>query len=326
MEKLKEYHKIVIDNLKDIYSAYKPEVEKLYDPITYSLEGGKKIRPVSVLLSADVFDGNLNLAAIPAFAVEMFHNFTLLHDDVMDNSPVRRNRPTVHAKWNANQAILSGDAMMILVYQKLLELPENKLKPVIELINKTALQVCEGQQLDMDFETSLHVPLDRYITMIKLKTAVLLAASLALGAIIADASEDDIHNIYDFGINIGLAFQIQDDYFDTFADYETFGKKIGNDIVTNKKTFLLINALNRAGGQKKIRLEHLFSTETKDETSKIAEVKSIFDELDIKQISKEQINKYYQDALKNLDSITGANKEKKKLLYEFAEYVIKRVN
>ncbi|MBN2892985.1 MAG: polyprenyl synthetase family protein [Bacteroidales bacterium] len=324
MQQLKHYQKLVIDNLKDIFSGYKAEIKELYEPIIYALEGGKKIRPVSVIMAADVFDGNLQQAIIPAFAVEMFHNFTLLHDDVMDNSPVRRNRQTVHAKWDANQAILSGDAMMILVYQKLLELPTEKVKPVMELINKTALQVCEGQQLDMDFETNLNVPLEKYMQMIKLKTAVLLAASLALGAIIANADKKDIQEIYNFGINIGLAFQIQDDYFDTFGDFETFGKKIGNDIVTNKKTFLLISALNLAEGESKTRLEKLFIDKTFDEKSKIDNVKEIFYELQIPEIAQNQIHNYYQKAIKNIDNIKRASTSKKEILYKFAEHIVKR--
>ena len=324
MQQLENYHKIIIENLQDIFSGYKAEIKELYEPINYSLEGGKKIRPVSVLLVADVFDGNLEQATIPAFAVEMFHNFTLLHDDVMDNSPVRRNRQTVHAKWNANQAILSGDAMMILVYQKLLELPTEKIKPITELINKTALQVCEGQQLDMEFETTLNVPIERYMQMIELKTAVLLAASLALGAMSADASEKDVQNIYDFGINIGLAFQIQDDYFDTFADFEIFGKKIGNDIITNKKTFLLINALKKAGNQQKERLNQLFSLENLDEQSKIEVVKQIFIDLKIPEIAKSKISEYYKKAIQNLDNIKFPNPQKRQYLYDFAEYIIKR--
>ncbi len=321
MEQLKKYRELVIENLQDIFSEYKPEVKDLYVPVDYSLEGGKKIRSVSVLMAAEVFGGSLELALIPAFAVEMFHNFTLLHDDVMDNSPVRRNRPTVHAKWDANQAILSGDAMMILVYQKILQLPENKIKPIMELVNKTALQVCEGQQLDMEFETTLNVSLNRYLQMIKLKTAVLLAASLALGAIIADADENIVKNIYDFGINIGLAFQIQDDYFDTFADYETFGKKIGNDIVTNKKTFLLINALSLADANTKQWIEQIFSRTDFDEQKKIAEVQEIYRKLKIPEISLSNINEYYQKAIKNLDDIKTGNKQ---ILYDFAEYILKR--
>lgn len=324
MQQLKNYHKIILENLQDIFSGYSPEIKELYEPIIYSLEGGKKIRSVSVLLTADVFDGDLKQAVIPAFAVEMFHNFTLLHDDVMDNSPVRRNRPTVQAKWNENQAILSGDAMMILVYQKLLELPVDKIKPISKLINKTALQVCEGQQLDMEFENHLDIPIARYSQMIKLKTAVLLAASLALGAMIADATEKDVQNIYDFGINIGLAFQIQDDYFDTFGDFETFGKKIGNDIVTNKKTFLLINALEKAENQQLERLKQLFSTEIFDEQAKIDEVKQIFVDLKISGIAENKISDYYQKAIKNLDEIESANPDKVQLLYDFAEYIIKR--
>ncbi len=324
MEQLKEYRKLVIENLNNIFSGYKAEVASLYAPVDYALEGGKKIRPVSVLMSADVFDGDLSEALTAAFAVEMFHNFTLLHDDVMDKSVVRRNRPTVHSKWDVNQAILSGDAMMILVYQKLLSLSDKKIKPIMELMNKTALEVCEGQQLDMEFETTLDVSIEKYLLMIKLKTAVLLACSLSAGAIIADATPQDIDALYQFGLNIGLAFQLQDDYFDTFADFEVFGKKIGNDIITNKKTFLLINALQKAKDTQKSRLEELFSQPTTNEQAKIDEVKNIYNELKIPEITQKEINNYYEQAINCLDKIQNANPQKKQLLYDYAEYILKR--
>ncbi len=314
----------IIRNLEDFFSGYSPEVQELYEPISYALEDGKKIRPVSVLLSTDVFGGDMEEAKIPAISLEIFHNFTLLHDDVMDNSPVRRNRPTVQSKWNANQAILSGDAMMIFVYQKLLQLPENKIKKVMRMINKTALQVCEGQQLDMDFERRLNISLSEYLKMIKLKTGVLIAASLSMGAIISEAPESDIQNIYDFGINLGIAFQIQDDYFDTFGNYEIFGKKIGNDIVTNKKTFLLINALEKAKGEQLEYLKGVFSKATQNQEEKIERVKNIFKDLEIDQMSLKKIEEYYKKALKNLDNIKKAREEKKHLLYDFAEYILKR--
>lgn len=324
MENIKKYHKIVINGLKNIFSGYKPEEMSLYAPVYYALEGGKKIRPVSVLLTTDVFGGNLKHAVSPAFAVEMFHNFTLLHDDVMDNSPVRRKRQTVHAKWDANQAILSGDAMFALVYRNLLLLPKDKLQPVMKIITDTALQVCEGQQLDMQFENRFDVTLAEYLKMIKLKTAVLLACSLALGAIIADASEQNIQQIYKFGINLGLAFQIQDDYFDTFADFDVFGKKIGNDIVTNKKTFLLIKAIEVANEEQKNCLSEISEMSNFDEQEKIKIVKDIYLDLNINEISKEHINLFYKKAIRNIDNITDIDSDKKDLLYKFAEYIIKR--
>jgi len=324
-EYLYQHREKIVLNLKDFFSGYKPEVKELYEPIAYILEGGKKIRPVSTLLACDVFGGNIEQATIPAIALEIFHNFTLIHDDVMDNSPVRRNRATVHEKWNKNQAILSGDAMMIFVYQKLVQLPTNILKEVMTLINKTGLQVCEGQQLDMDFENHLDISLEQYLKMIRLKTAVLIAASLALGAIISGASESDIKNIYDFGINLGIAFQIQDDYFDTFADYKTFGKKIGNDIITNKKTFLLIKALEKANGDDLNYLKEIFSKPTENEEDKINKVKNIFKKLDIDKIAKNSMEEYYNKAIKNIDNIESSIPEKKHLLYDFAEYILKRI-
>jgi geranylgeranyl diphosphate synthase type II len=324
MQLLENYRTIVLENLQNIFSEYQPEVKKLYEPIFYALEGGKKIRPVSTLLSADVFGGNLQDAVIPAIALEIFHNFTLLHDDVMDNSSVRRNRPTIQAKWTPNQAILSGDAMLILVYQKILQLPDNKLIAVMKILNKTGLQVCEGQQLDMDFENNLKISIDEYLQMIRLKTGVLIAASLSIGAIMADATKNDIHNIYDFGINLGLAFQIQDDYFDTFGDFNTFGKKIGNDIITNKKTFLSVSAFSLAKGNDLQKLKELYSSKEVNPDEKIQQVKQIFDNLHIAEIAKENIEKYYEKSLENLYAINSALPQKKQLLFDFAEYILKR--
>ena len=324
MQLLENYRTIVLENLQNIFSEYQPEVKKLYEPIFYALEGGKKIRPVSTLLSADVFGGNLQDAVIPAIALEIFHNFTLLHDDVMDNSSVRRNRPTIQAKWTPNQAILSGDAMLILVYQKILQLPDNKLIAVMKILNKTGLQVCEGQQLDMDFENNLKISIDEYLQMIRLKTGVLIAASLSIGAIMADATKNDIHNIYDFGINLGLAFQIQDDYFDTFGDFNTFGKKIGNDIITNKKTFLSVSAFSLAKGNDLQKLKELYSSKEVNPDEKIQQVKQIFDNLHIAEIAKENIEKYYEESLENLYAINSALPQKKQLLFDFAEYILKR--
>ncbi len=223
------------------------EPKGLYEPISYTLvSGGKRIRPALVLAACNMFSEKIEPAIPVALAFEVFHNFTLLHDDIMDNSPIRRNKETVHEKWNQNTAILSGDAMMIEAYEFLTELPAGLLKNILKLFNKTALEVCEGQQYDMDFETKEIVSEEDYLNMIKLKTSVLIAAALKAGAICGGASDTDADLLYDFGLNIGLAFQIQDDLLDTYADTAVFGKKNGNDIITGKKTFLLINALQKA--------------------------------------------------------------------------------
>ncbi len=323
-ELFEKYYDIAIKELKDFKSGYNSQVESLYKPIEYALEGGKKIRLLSVMLGADIFDGNLNDASIVAAAVEIFHNFTLLHDDVMDNSSVRRNRPTVQAKWNANQAILSGDAMLILVYQKLLKLNNDKIFSITELLNKTALEVCEGQLLDMEFETRTNITMDKYLQMIKLKTAVLLATALATGAMVSATSQNNIDNIYNFGLNLGMAFQVQDDYFDTFGDFDTFGKKIGNDIVTNKKTFLIIKALELADEKTRKRLTELYTTPQNDEIVKIQRVTKIFKSLNIDKIAMETAEKYYSESLGFLEKIEEIPTEKRQVLLEFAEYILKR--
>ena len=326
IEILDKYRSFVLQNLDDIFSGLKPNIESLYEPIYYSLEGGKKMRPVSVLMAADVFDGDLNIALYPALAVEIFHNFTLLHDDVMDNSPVRRNRPTVHAKWNINQAILSGDAMLILAYQKIMLLPERLYPAAFSLLNKTGVEVCEGQQMDLEFEDTFDISLADYMKMIKLKTGVLLAASLAMGAISADASKEDVDNLYQYGLNLGIAFQIQDDYFDTFGNFEIFGKKIGNDIITNKKTYLFLKAIELASDEDKEKLMSLYTTKNIDEEQKILEVKNIFKKLKVDEIAQKEIEEYYKKSLEYYEKIKGARPEKKQILYDFANYVLKRKN
>jgi geranylgeranyl diphosphate synthase type II len=321
---LEKYRKKILENMSDIFSSYEADIETLYEPIYYALEGGKKVRPISVLLATELFGGDIEMALIPAISIEIFHNFTLLHDDVMDNSPLRRNRATVQAKWNANQAILSGDAMLILAYQKLLQLPSPKQEKAIRLLNQTGLQVCEGQQMDMEFETKSDISIDDYMKMIKLKTGVLIAASLAMGGIISDTSEKNIQEIYDYGLNLGLAFQIQDDYFDSFADFDTFGKKIGNDIVTNKKTFLYLKALEKANKNQKERLMALYCSNNVSDIEKIRQVKDIFTDLEINKIALNEAEKFYKRSLQNIDQIEGISEEKKQILYDFAAYILKR--
>ncbi|MDP4185186.1 MAG: polyprenyl synthetase family protein [Bacteroidota bacterium] len=276
----------------------------LYQPICYALQnGGKRIRPTLVLLACNLFTDNIRKAFPIALATEIFHNFTLLHDDIMDKATVRRNKPTVHVKYNENTAILSGDAMNILAYEYLSRSDNETLPQLLELFNKTALEVCEGQQLDMDFESEPLVSIDDYINMIRLKTAVLLACSLKSGALAACAPEEDTELLYQFGINIGLAFQLQDDLLDTFGDKKVFGKNIGGDILCNKKTYLLLQALNVSEGRKKKELLDWISRKEYIPQEKIESVTSIYNDLNIKHITEEKIDAYHRQAINDLNRV-----------------------
>ena len=286
------------------------EPQNLYNPIHYILQlGGKRIRPILTLMSCELFGGNYKDALQAATAIEMFHNFTLIHDDIMDKAPLRRGKETVHIKWDENTGILSGDALMILSYQMLESYEDNIFKKLHTLFNKTALQICEGQQYDMDFETRNDVSLEEYIKMISFKTAVLLACSLQMGAIISNASKQDMKQIYNFGLHLGIAFQLQDDYLDVFGN-EEFGKKVGGDILENKKTFLYIKALELASEKDKKELLGLYSTNTIS-TNKIENVKYLFDKYQISELLQSEIKKYSLMAFENIDklSVSNINKE-----------------
>ncbi len=317
------YYNKVIKALENFYYDYQPEVESLYEPVAYALEGGKKIRPVSVLLAAEAFGGDLDEAIIPAVAVEMFHNFTLVHDDVMDNSPIRRGRPTVFHKWDTNRAILSGDAMLLLVYQILSRLEGEKARKQVEIMTWAGLRVSEGQQLDMEFEEKKLVSLNEYLQMIRLKTAVLLGTSLKMGAVLAGASDEDAQYIYNFGETLGLTFQIQDDYFDLYADEKVFGKKTGNDIVTKKKTFLLLTALEKANDKQKEELLKIYCSDMEAQ-EKIKNVKNYFEQFNIEDEVKAFISEYYQLSLQNIEKIKGISDKGKKNMLFLAEFLIRR--
>lgn len=285
------------------------EPENLYTPINYIMGlGGKRIRPVLVLMSSDLFGGNYDDAMEAALSVEMFHNFTLIHDDVMDKADLRRGNQTVHKKWDLNTAILSGDALMIMSNQRLEHYTGETFKLLISLYNKTALEVCEGQQLDVDFEDLVDVPLTTYIKMISYKTAVLVGASLKMGAIIAEATVDDQEKIYDFGLNLGIAFQLQDDYLDTFGT-EDFGKKIGGDILEGKKTFLYIKALELGNEEDRAKLLELYSTDL-DEDYKIAEVKKLFIKYGLNTLLTDHIEQYTLKAFKEIEELSVENSKK----------------
>ena len=307
-------------SLKGSYTKREPK--NLYQPIEYSMSvGGKRIRPVLCLMACNMFSDSISEAIKPAIGIEVFHNFTLLHDDIMDKAEVRRNQPTVHKKWDENTAILSGDAMMIEAYQYFLDLEPHVLSKSLKVFNPTALEVCEGQQYDMDFESRLDVQEVEYIEMIRLKTAVLLAGALKIGAIIGGADYKDTEKIYDFGINMGIAFQLQDDFLDTFGDEETFGKRIGGDIIENKKTFLLINALEKSPQ----RIKSLLNNTTLSETEKINQVSEVYKDLEIDKLCQNKIEAYYQKALKLLTEISVGD-EKKVLLLTFLNKLEKRIH
>lgn len=296
--------------------------KELYDPIRYFLAlGGKRIRPIAALITADMFAADKKQASHLAMAIEVFHNFTLVHDDIMDEAKKRRNQATVHEKWNRDIAILSGDVMLVNAYQHLEKIDYNKVIPILSLFNKTAVEVCEGQQLDMNFETETDVSIEEYIQMISLKTSVLLAASLKLGTMLGDATKEEANLMYDFGKNLGIAFQIQDDLLDAFGEEETFGKKIGGDIIANKKTFLYLKALELADITVKEKLEQVASEE--NETSKIENTLAIYQQLDVKAITEKEIKKYFNKAVFALSNIKRESPQKQ-ILENLALFLIKR--
>lgn len=302
--------------------AIKGEPKELYEPISYTLAmGGKRIRPVLVLMAAELFGKEIDQAWPIAKAIEIFHNFTLVHDDIMDEAPIRRGKSTVHEKWNRDIAILSGDVMFVKAYQELCLAETKQLTKLLSLFNQTAIEVCEGQQMDMNFEQEEELELIDYLQMIKLKTAVLLAASLKLGAIAADAEPLQANLLYDFGLNLGLAFQIQDDYLDAFADPQKFGKKVGGDIVANKKTYLLLAALESNDETLKAALKKAMQIE--EETIKIKEVKKLFEALGAEQKAKQAIKHYSDRAMIALSQIDRPE-ETKKPLQELATYLMQR--
>ncbi len=290
------------------------EPKELYEPIRYTLSsGGKRLRPVLMLMACDVFGGDIEKALYPALGIEIFHNFTLLHDDIMDTASIRRGKPSVYKKWNSNVAILSGDTMFAMAYDYISKIDKTLLPDILKVFNKTAKQVCEGQQYDMNFEKDDNVSIKDYMKMIRLKTAVLIAASLKIGAIIGGANSRDIDNIYAFGENIGLAFQLKDDLLDVFGDKQKFGKKIGNDIITNKKTFLYLKALELAKGTTLNSLKYNFENNSIDDNIKIKSIKDIYEKLKLKEFTENEIIKYYQKAIKFLDDIRLSDKRKENL-------------
>lgn len=296
----------------------------LYEPIEYVLSiGGKRVRPVLTLLAYNLYREDIERVMPQAIALETYHNYTLLHDDLMDNADVRRGKPTVHRKWDANTAILSGDSMLVLAYQRMAQCDEAHLKSVLDLFTETALQIGEGQQYDMEFERRDDVSEEEYIEMIRLKTSVLLACGLKMGALMADAPCGDADNLYRFGECVGLAFQLQDDYLDVYGDPAVFGKEIGGDITSNKKTYMLINALNRANDSQREELTRWISATGFDKQEKIAAVTRLYNEIGIDQLAQEKIAAYFQESHRYLDAL-AVPEERKEELARYAQQMMKR--
>lgn len=322
MHSIYQYQEFISDYLQSQYETKEPR--NLYEPIHYILDlGGKRMRPVLTLMSAEVFDADFKLALPAALAVEVFHNFSLVHDDIMDDAPLRRGNETVHEKWNVNTAILSGDAMLILAYQYFEQYNTEVFRDLAKLFSKTALEVCEGQQYDVDFETRDDVTIPEYLKMIEYKTAVLVAAAMKMGAIVAETSKENADLIYDFGLNLGLAFQLQDDYLDAFGNPETFGKQVGGDIIENKKTYLYLKAIEFSNDHQKEQLLHLFSIQPDDNSDKIESVKTIFNESGASDATKKAIQEYTLKAFDTLQNI-GIDNEKKDILRSFGENLMGR--
>jgi geranylgeranyl diphosphate synthase, type II len=324
MTEFKELLDIINKGIEKIELGSNPL--ELYEPIRYALDaGGKRLRPVLVLAAYNLFYEDVEKAVLPALAIEVFHNFTLLHDDIMDKAELRRNMPTVHKKWNENVAILSGDAMLIKAYELISRSPQDVLPDILNLFNKTAIQVCEGQQLDMNYEKIFDVSEASYLEMIKLKTSVLVAASLKVGALCARVKDKNAELLYEYGLKLGLAFQLQDDYLDVYSNPEKFGKKIGGDIVANKKTYLLVKSLELARGETKDKLYKLLTENGMDENVKIQSMVNIYNELQIKSLVKHKMEEYYNQAIDALNSVE-VNQSKKAFLIRFADQLMIREN
>lgn len=322
MQQIVEYHQIVSDYFATLSLQKEPVL--LYRPIEYILSlGGKRIRPVLTLLTAGVFDADCKKALPAAIAIEMFHNFSLVHDDIMDDAPLRRGHETVHKKWDTNTAILSGDAMLILAYQYFEDYEPVIFRSLARLFSKTALQVCEGQQWDVDFESREDVTIPQYLKMIEYKTAVLVGAAMKMGAIVAETSEENCELIYDFGLNLGIAFQLQDDYLDAYGDPETFGKQTGGDIIENKKTYLYLKAKEYAEPHQVVRLHELFTAHNEDNTAKIDEVKALFNATGASSATQEAIKEYTFRAFETLEKI-DIDSAKKEVLKNFGSRLMGR--
>lgn len=303
---------------------YDRQPSSLYEPIRYVLSmGGKRIRPVLMLLAYQLYKDDPEAILMQAVALETYHNYTLLHDDLMDNADLRRGHETVHKKWNANQAILSGDSMLVLAYERMAQCPKDKLANVLAVFTETALQIGEGQQYDIDFEHRTDVSEEEYIEMIRLKTSVLLACALKIGGILADAPAEDLENLYKFGEQMGLAFQLQDDFLDVYGDSKVFGKAIGGDITSNKKTYMLINAFNRANDRQREELMRWVTAKEFDRQEKVAAVTQLYNEIGIDKLAQQKIAFYFEESTKYLSAVKVSD-ERKAELRAYAEKMMVR--
>ena len=303
---------------------YDRKPASLYEPVQYVLSlGGKRIRPVLMLMGYNLWKDQPSDILMPAVGLETYHNYTLLHDDLMDNADMRRGHETVHRRWDANKAILSGDSMLVLAYQRVAQVPADKLQPVLDLFTTTALEIGEGQEYDMAFETRDDVTEEEYIEMIRLKTSVLLACALKIGALLADAPLEDAERLYRFGEQVGLAFQLQDDLLDVYGDPAVFGKAIGGDITSNKKTYMLINAVNRADSRQRAELDRWIAARDFDRQEKVAAVTRLYDEIGIRQLCEEKINYYFELARHTLDEVC-VPEERKQPLRQYMEELLHR--
>ncbi|MCF1421703.1 polyprenyl synthetase family protein [Mangrovimonas futianensis] len=322
MQQISFYQEVFLNYLETFKVQKEPA--NLYNPINYILSlGGKRLRPVLTLMTSDIFSGDHQKALDAALSIEVFHNFSLIHDDIMDDAPLRRGNETVHEKWDINTGILSGDAMLILAYQLFENYESEIFKDLAKLFSKTALEVCEGQQYDIDFETRDDVTIAEYLKMIEYKTAVLIGAAMKMGAIVAQASEEDQDRIYDFGKNLGVAFQLQDDYLDAFGDPKTFGKQVGGDIIENKKTYLYLKGLEMASSDSRNQLQGFYSAKTNDGGEKIEAVKTIFADSGSADATKLAIKEYTEKAFSMLDNL-DISADKKQLLRAFGEQLMNR--
>ena len=317
-----EILKLVNDFLDQLPYERKPQ--SLYDPIRYVLSiGGKRIRPVLMLMAYNLYKDNPESILMPACGLETYHNYTLLHDDLMDKADLRRGHETVHKRWNANTAILSGDSMLVLAYQRIAQVPKEKLAGVLDCFTETALEIGEGQEYDMAFETRSDVREEEYTEMIRLKTSVLLACATKIGAILAVAPEEDVTTLYKFGEQLGLAFQLQDDLLDVYGDPKVFGKAVGGDIASNKKTYMLINAYNRANEKQRKELTKWIEAPTFNREVKVAAVTRLYDEIGIRQLCEEKINYYFQQAAQCLEKV-NVPEERKQALREYMDELLHR--
>jgi len=322
MQNIQSYRDAFLSHLDTFITPKDPNT--LYEPIQYILQlGGKRLRPVLTLMTAEIFGCDHKKALDAALSVEVFHNFSLVHDDIMDDAPLRRGKTTVHEKWDINTGILSGDAMLIMAYQLFENYESKAFQDLAKLFSKTALEVCEGQQYDVDFETRDDVTILEYLKMIEFKTAVLVGAAMKMGAIVAEASEDCQNSIYNFGKNLGIAFQLQDDYLDAFGDPKTFGKQVGGDIIENKKTYLYLKALEFSNTSDKRQLEHLYSVNPTDATDKIETVKQLFISSGSAEATKIEIENYTQKAFSVLEAIK-ISEENKQALRAFGNNLMNR--